>query len=120
MRSFFEKYLQTPRKLRSIVALSLSALSMVVIGVGYQLNVYQTQLHTQVLVTTPSGQEEQMIFRDFREQQVHAIERMLEGCLERNQLFGDGTGAVCERYEQQQDCVADAMTEDRVLECMVQ
>lgn len=111
-------YLKTAAHLRSVVALALGSISLVVLLVAFQLNFQQRQLYTQIIRYNAAGEEEKMIFRDYRDQQAEQVEKMLADCLERNDLFGDGTGEVCEIHREQLNCVRKSFGQDRLLECL--
>lgn len=113
---FFSRF-SSRSQLRSLVSLGLGGLSLLVLLVAFQLNFRHQQLFTQVLVTDESGSEEMMIFRDYRDEQASNVEKMLSDCLLRNELFGDGTGDICEIHRQQLDCVESSMSKDALLEC---
>lgn len=116
MKLFFEK-IKSRAQLRSLVALSLGALSLVVLLVGFQLNFQQQKLYTQVIQVSDRGVEEMMIFRDYRESQIENVKKLLSDCLERNELFGDGTGEVCTVHRSQLSCVSSSNDQEQVLTC---
>jgi hypothetical protein len=117
VKLFFEK-VRSRAQIRSMVALGLGAISLVVLVVAFQLNFQQRQLYTQVLTHNAAGDQEMMIFRDFRDQQIDQVKKLLSDCLERNELFGDGTGEVCTVHRKQIACVLRASEQNEVLECL--
>ncbi len=117
MKFFFEK-VRSRAKLKSLISLGLGGISLLVLLVAFQLNFQHNQLNTQVLTTNTEGDQEMMIFRDYREQQTDQVKKLLVDCLERNEIFGDGTGEICKIHRSQLDCVSDAGDQESVLNCL--
>lgn len=115
----FKAFWSGPHRARSTVALLLGGMSLAVLLVAFQLNFQQQQLYTQVVRINDAGEQELMIFRDYRDQQLDQIEKMLSDCLQRNEIFGDGTGEVCAVHRAQKKCIEASNNQEEIQACLI-
>jgi hypothetical protein len=116
VKLFFEK-VRSRAQIRTLVALGLGSISLLVLLVAFQLNFQHNQLYTQVVTHNAAGGQEMMIFRDYRDQQVDQVKKMLSDCLERNEIFGDGTGDICQIHRDQLSCVSGSGDQKESAQC---
>lgn len=105
-------------RLRAMIAVALTAMSVMVLVVALYLNFDQQGMSTQVIRFSADGKREAMTFRDYRADESAKAEQFYWLCLQRNEIFGDGTGKVCEPDQERFWCVSNSRTQAQLETCL--
>lgn len=104
-------------QLRTAVSLALGAFGLLLFVIALQANFQQSILYTQVTRVSEDGQQEMMIFRDYRNAAAEEQMADYDHCMLRNQLFGDGTGEECEAVFESYECIKASRSVEEVEAC---
>ena len=103
--------------LRTIVSMTLGALGLLLFVLALQMNFRQTQLYSQVTRVNDAGEQELMIFRDYRDTEAEKRMADYDHCLLRNEVFGDGTGEECEVMFEEYECLKASQSLEELEAC---
>ena len=104
-------------RLRAMIAAVLTGMSVLVLVLALYLNFDQQGMSTQVIRFSAEGKRETMTFRDYRADESAKAEQFYWLCIQRNEIFGDGTGQVCEPDQERFWCISNSRTQAQLDAC---